>query len=184
MRVSRDEAARNRTKVVEAAAEKFRQRGYDGIGVVGLMEAAGLTHGGFYKQFADKEALVVEATEQALAENLGNWGEAIAKAPGDPLGTLRQWYLSKEHIDRVGDGCAYAALAAEAPRHGAALQQVFEDAFEESIARLVPDDDGSKDARAEAIRGMAQMVGSLVLARAVRRRELAEEILKSGKKTR
>src|SRR3546814_9641156 len=89
---------------------------------------------------------------------------------------------SELHIDRVGDGCAYAALAAEAPRHGAALQQVFEDAFEESIARLVPDDDGSKDARAEAIRGMAQMVGSLVLARAVRRRELAEEILKSGKK--
>src|SRR3546814_16047000 len=83
-----------------------------------------------FRSFADKEALVVEATEQALAENLGNWGEAIAKAPGDPLGTLRQWYLSKEHIDRVGDGCAYAALAAEAPRHGAALQQVFEDAFE------------------------------------------------------
>src|SRR3546814_8406579 len=87
------------------------------------MEAAGLTHGGFYKQFADKEALVVEATEQALAENLGNWGEAIAKAPGDPLGTLRQWYLSKEHIDRVGDGCAYAALAAEAPRHGARSEE-------------------------------------------------------------
>src|SRR3546814_14086017 len=74
--------------------------------------------------------------------------------------------------------------SAEAPRHGAALQQVFEDAFGESIARLVPDDDGSKDARAEAIRGMAQLVGSLVLARAVRRRGLAEEILKSGKKTR
>src|SRR3546814_7801887 len=68
MRVSRDEAARNRTKVVEAAAEKFRQRGYDGIGVVGLMEAAGLTHGGFYKQFADKEALVVERSEEHTSE--------------------------------------------------------------------------------------------------------------------
>src|SRR3546814_20841352 len=149
MRVSRDEAARNRTKVVEAAAEKFRQRGYDGIGVVGLMEAAGLTHGGFYKQFADKEALVVEATEQALAENLGNWGEAIAKAPGDPLGTLRPWSLSKEHIDRVGDGCAYAALAADAPRHGAASQPVFAAAFEEPIARLVPDADVWQVARAQ-----------------------------------
>src|SRR3546814_19200886 len=110
MRVSRDEAARNRTKVVEAAAEKFRQRGYDGIGVVGLMEAAGLTHGGFYKQFADKEALVVEATEQALTENLGKWGEAIEKAPGAPPGPLRQWYLSREQINRAGNGFASAAL--------------------------------------------------------------------------
>ena len=181
MRVSREEAARNRAKVVEAAGAKFREHGYDGIGVVGLMEAAGLTHGGFYKQFADKEALIVEATAHSLAENLGNWRAVIGKGSGDPATTLRKWYLSKEHIDRVSDGCAYATLAAEAPRHGPALQQAFEDAFEESIAELVPGDDGSPEARGEAIRGMAQMIGSLVLARAVHRRDLAEEILKSGK---
>src|SRR3546814_17189448 len=87
-------------------------------------------------------------------------------------------------MERCGDVCRYAARDAEPPRHGSALQHVCEYSCYESISRLVPDDDGSKDARAEEIRGMAQMVGSLVLARAVRRRELAEAILKSGKKTR
>ena len=181
MRVSREEAARNRAKVVETASAKFREHGYDGIGVVGLMQAAGLTHGGFYKQFDDKEALVAEATAHSLAENLGNWRRVIGRGAGDPASKLRKWYLSKEHIDRVGDGCAYAALAAEAPRHGPPLQQVFADAFEESIAELIPDEDNSAGARSAAIANMATMVGALVLARAVGRRELAEEILESAK---
>src|SRR3546814_580713 len=153
MRVSRDEAARNRMKVVEAAAEKFREHGYDGIGVVGLMEAAGLTHGGFYKQFQDKEALIVEATIAALEENKENWRQWMDKVPSDPVRSLHRLYLSKEHIDRVDDGCAFAALAAEAPRHGPELRQAFEDGFESWIAEYTRDAEDKDEARAGAIRG-------------------------------
>ena len=55
MRVSRETAARNRDNVVKTASRQFREHGYDGIGIAGLMKAAGLTQGGFYKQFADKD---------------------------------------------------------------------------------------------------------------------------------
>ena len=65
MRVSRETAARNRENVVKTASRQFREHGYDGIGIAGLMKAAGLTQGGFYKQFADKDAIITEATQQA-----------------------------------------------------------------------------------------------------------------------
>src|SRR3546814_11417889 len=68
MRVSRDDAARNRTKVVEAAAENFRKRGHDRTGVVGPMADAGLTPGCLSQLFADKEVLVLESTTQDLAQ--------------------------------------------------------------------------------------------------------------------
>ena len=48
MRVSRERAAENRDRIIDAAGRLFRERGFDGIGVANLMKAAGLTHGGFY----------------------------------------------------------------------------------------------------------------------------------------
>jgi len=37
-----------------AAARLFRERGFDGSGLDQVMKAAGLTHGGCYKQFKSK----------------------------------------------------------------------------------------------------------------------------------
>src|ERR1044071_923071 len=67
MRVSRQEAAENRERIVEAASRLFRDKGLDGVGVDAIMREAGLTHGGFYGHFASKDALAAEAVEQALA---------------------------------------------------------------------------------------------------------------------
>lgn len=189
MRVSRDVAAKNRERVVETAGKEFRAHGYDGIGVAGLMKAAGLTHGGFYKQFEDKEALAVESTRQALEENLEHWRKVIEAAPDDPVATLMRWYLSPEHVERVRDGCAYAALAGEAPRHEGALRDVFEQALEKSIGLLAgadgadDDPDSRERERSRAMRAIAMMVGSLVLARAVSDSALAAELLDAGRES-
>lgn len=61
MRNSREVAAENRERIVAIAAELFRKRGTTAVGVAELMEAAGMTHGGFYKHFRSKDALVNEA---------------------------------------------------------------------------------------------------------------------------
>ena len=66
MKVSREQAAQNRERIVEAAAQLFRERGFDGIGVADLMKEAGLTHGGFYGHFSSKEDLIAEASARAL----------------------------------------------------------------------------------------------------------------------
>ncbi len=51
MRVSRAQAEANREAVINAASRLFREHGFDGIGLKDLMKGAGLTQGGFYKQF-------------------------------------------------------------------------------------------------------------------------------------
>ncbi|TIM62830.1 MAG: TetR family transcriptional regulator, partial [Mesorhizobium sp.] len=66
MRVSRIQAAENRETVINVASRLFRERGFDGIGLKDLMQAAGLTQGAFYKQFASKDDLAVQASRRAM----------------------------------------------------------------------------------------------------------------------
>jgi TetR/AcrR family transcriptional regulator, transcriptional repressor for nem operon len=54
MRKSKEEAAETRRRIVTAAAGEFRKHGIVATGLSDLMQAAGLTHGGFYKHFESK----------------------------------------------------------------------------------------------------------------------------------
>ncbi|WP_394691091.1 TetR/AcrR family transcriptional regulator [Hoeflea sp.] len=180
MRVSRQTAEKNRETVVRTASEQFRTLGYDGIGIANLMKAAGLTQGGFYKQFKSKDALEIEATRLALQENHQRWAQ-IMDGASDPIQVLKDWYLSPQHVSAVGKGCTYATLGAEATRQGREMQQVFGAAIEQQVSALAGKLGDSVEAREDAIRTMAQMVGTLILARAVSDADLQDEILQAGK---
>ncbi|KQB97404.1 hypothetical protein AL073_00130 [Loktanella sp. 1ANDIMAR09] len=179
MRVSRETAQKNRQNVVRTASEQFRTHGYDGIGIAGLMKAAGMTQGGFYKQFENKEALECEATELALNNNFELWAKAI-EGKSDPLAAVAQWYLSPQHVPAVGQGCAYAALASEATRQRPALQTIFTSAVAQQIEHLAQALGEQPESRTEAIQAMSQMIGALILARAVDDEDLQHEILTAG----
>lgn len=181
MRVSRETAQKNRQNVVRTASEQFRTHGYDGIGIAGLMKAAGMTQGGFYKQFENKEALECEATKLALNDNFELWAKSI-EGKNDPLGALAQWYLSPQHVRAVGQGCAYAALASEATRQRPALQTIFTSAVAQQIEHLTQALGDNPESRTKAIQGMSQMIGALILARAVDDEDLQHDILTAGQK--
>jgi AcrR family transcriptional regulator len=42
MRVSREKAAENRERIVDAASRLFREKGFDGVGLDAIMQDAGL----------------------------------------------------------------------------------------------------------------------------------------------
>ena len=48
MGVSKEQTARNKQAIIEAAARLFRERGVDGVGLTELMHEAGFTQGGFF----------------------------------------------------------------------------------------------------------------------------------------
>src|SRR5678816_4144803 len=75
VKVTREQAAANRERVLEVAGALFRERGFDGIGVADIMKRAGLTHGGFYGQFRSKGDLAAEITTRVLG-NAG-WSERL-----------------------------------------------------------------------------------------------------------
>ncbi|ANQ83417.1 TetR/AcrR family transcriptional regulator [Azoarcus olearius] len=181
MRVSREQAAENRERVVQEASRLFREHGFDGIGVAELMKQAGLTHGAFYGQFGSKDALMAEASARALADSLSYWKRRVAAAGEDGLTSIVNKYLSPAHRDHPGRGCAFAALGAEAHRRNPAVRQAMSAGLlplVDELARLLPDSPGA-DRRQQALAAFSAMVGALVLARAVDDAALSEEILRA-----
>src|SRR6266545_3480260 len=83
VRVTREQAAANREKILEVAGTLFRERGYDGIGVADIMKHAGLTHGGFYGHFRSKDDLAAEITSRVLGRE--GWLERLTSRANPSL---------------------------------------------------------------------------------------------------
>ena len=179
MRVSRVQAEENRQKVIDVASRLFREHGFDGIGLKDVMEAAGLTQGAFYKQFASKEDLAVQASERALESATGRWSTAADANPQDPLGAVIAFYLSSGHREERGDGCPVVALGSDAARQGEDVKASFEVGIRKYLEMLEPwvgkpDTDDSAD---KAMAVLSTMVGAMVLSRAINNKRLSKRLL-------
>lgn len=99
MKVSKAQAAENRQGILDAAARLYRERGLSGVGVADITRDAGLTHGGLYRHFASKDALVREACAQAF-----DWSIAPLEGAQDAtdLASRVKSYLSSTHRDHPG----------------------------------------------------------------------------------
>jgi TetR/AcrR family transcriptional repressor of nem operon len=164
MRITKVQAKENRDRVVAAAAELFRARGFEGVAVNELMAAAGFTHGGFYNHFASKDALAAEAVESAFRQMA-----AVRERAAD-LPQMLRGYLSKAARRAPGKSCPAAALAGEVGRQSDEVRQAFAAGLEQMIAsveeRLPPGGRHGLSRRDRAVRLVAGMVGALALARA------------------
>src|SRR5215213_10284407 len=82
MKVTREQAAQNRQRILDVAAQLFREHGFEGIGVADLMKEAGLTHGGFYGHFSSKDQLIAEASARALRSTFALLSMQAARGAG------------------------------------------------------------------------------------------------------
>src|SRR5882724_5640267 len=176
MRVSKEQAAENRERILKAASRLMRERGISGVGVDALTEAAGMTHGSLYSQFGSKERLVEEAVAYAIAAKGQEVPEVFA------LNDYVSEYLSAEHRDEPGSGCPFAALCCEISRQSQGARERFTAGVSGMIGWLSNRmDSGIKQRQRdeEALATLASLVGALVLARAVSDPKLSDDILRS-----
>jgi TetR/AcrR family transcriptional regulator, transcriptional repressor for nem operon len=180
MRVSREKALENREQIIETAARLLRKHGFDGIGVADIMKAAGLTHGGFYRNFASKDDLAVKASERAIADTQAVLKNGLAQRPQDPFRELIERYVSSAHRDDPGSGCILPALAADAARRDdPALRAVFITAIQyylDQIAKLSSAPPGATGSRHPAAI-LSEMVGAVILSRVIAEDPLAESLI-------
>jgi TetR/AcrR family transcriptional repressor of nem operon len=183
MRVSREQAAANRDRVIDAAAELFRSKGFSGIGVADIMKAAELTHGGFYGHFASKDDLIAQASRRSMQRAAQNWKKVVAECGSDAFATLLTRYLSPRHRDDPGQGCAFAALSGDAARCGKPVRKAFAEGLEPLIDILSGIVGGRTKAarRRKAIAALSELIGALILSRAVGDAGLSDEILDAGR---
>src|SRR5262249_47947163 len=139
MRYPAEQKAATHEKIVSAAAQSFRERGSQGEGIANLMQDLGLTHGGFYRHFESKEDLYVQAIARAL-QQAGDRMVAAAKTArkGYELRAIIESYLTVEHLEHIGQGCAIAALAPEIARQPPAVRTKVNAALKAYMHRLLP----------------------------------------------
>ena len=179
MRVTREQAAANREKILEVAGRLFRERGFGGISVADIMKHAGLTHGGFYGHFDSKDDLAAEITARVLSRE--GWLQRMTGQADPSLGELAHSYLSPRHRDDVGHGCLLAALGADVVRQSRPVRRAFTEGLRLRVAALqsVLPRRSAAVQRKKALTTMASLVGALILSRAVDDPRLSGEILEA-----
>lgn len=179
MRKSRQETSETRQRIVEAASIEFRKHGIGGTGLSGLMSAAGLTHGGFYRHFASKDQVVAEACGAAV-DGLVSELEEVADDGG--FEAIVAHYLSVHHRDALEQSCPYAALGSELVRSNEQVKEVATQGLERVIELLAAQSASGKSEseRARALVTMCTMMGALTLSRMASRADLSAEILETA----
>jgi len=170
MKVSREQVAENRARILEAAGRLFRARGFEAVTVAEAMQAAGLTHGGFYGYFKSKDDLIAQSL--AVLMNRGQVGDR-------DLATYATAYLAPEHRENRAGGCGVAALGAEVGRGTAEARAEMTAGLRrqiETLARTAPGETAA-ERRQAAIGSWAAMVGGIVLARMSDDPALSDEVL-------
>jgi TetR/AcrR family transcriptional repressor of nem operon len=181
VRYSAEHKAQTRERIVKAACRCLKERGFKGASVADIMQAAKLTHGGFYSHFSSKDELEAEAIREGLnlsLKYLKRWGDG-ARADQKPLHVIIDNYLSAAHRANVPTGCPLPALSADVSRGGRAaksaltakLREIHE-ALESFAATTRPQDGGMV-----AIGVLSGLVGGLLLARATDNKARANQII-------
>ncbi len=168
MRVSREVMAQRHDEIISETSKMLRQRGIVGTSLADLMAAAGLTHGGFYKHFDSKDALVAEATERIFAEINTRFAEGVqshgAKAA---LKAYVADYLTLSHVKRPELGCPVSAFGPDVGREQGAIRGVFTGGINTTVSLImeglsVP----TANRREKAVELLSLLSGAVSMARA------------------
>lgn len=169
MKVTKDQMAQNRARILSEAGRLFREKGFAAVTVSEVMKAAGLTHGGFYGHFRSKDDLVAQAILHASG----------SQEQTDDLATFIEAYLFMLHREQPGLGCPMAALAGlmgdQAPEARSAMAARLSEQIA-ALAQAMPGEDPGSQ-RQKAIGSFAAMAGAIILSRSIDDHELAKEIL-------
>lgn len=177
-RMSADEKRKSHERILREAARLMRERGVAATSVADVMQAADLTHGGFYRHFDSKEALVAKAFREAVdiaVSDLEN-----ADTPSELCEARRSYidrYLSLDHVKDRGNGCPFPTMASElATLEGPATTEMA--SALQRVGELLAAGDRHKTTGSFAV--LALLVGTITLARAAGSDAEARHMLEAG----
>ncbi len=185
-RRSQQDKAKSHERIVDIAAARIREAGTTTPSVAEIMQAAGLTHGGFYKHFQSRDDLIAEAVDRTFADSRSATA-AVVDGAEDPLAAFVDWYVSAEHRDSPATGCGVVALGAEAARSDARVRAAYTEQVQAYLARLEQllgdagtdaDAPADPEARRQATVMLSTLVGAVLVARAVDDPALSDEIIR------
>jgi len=175
-RASQKQAERNRERVVETACRLFRMRGVENVSIADIMTEAGLTPGGFYKQFASKEALVNEAFALAFRQSSGSWEKIIKRHDANAaqaLTALMQHYFKQRPLEQNCPMLAFSSLVSNLSSENqttdvycSGVETLFRQ-FSAEVLNASQQENTKKLSEADALVLFAAMIGAGLLSKAI-----------------
>lgn len=173
-RVSKKLAIENRKNIEHATSRLIREKGF-AVSVADLMKAAGLTHGGFYKHFQNKDELIDIACQDIFLQSVSKW-ELIINGADDEKTALHEIfkaYLSERNLENPGLSCPLSSLSSDVARepNDKPVKQTFHQGVESLLSILTGlnalnlKDQAQMSER--AIIQLSLLSGALTLARSV-----------------
>ena len=178
-----------RTRLLDAAIDVIRAKGFAATSVEGLCEAAAVTKGSYFHHFKTKEALGVAAVQHWQATSDGLLADAPYNEPDDPLDRLLAYVAFRKSMI-TGDIAEFSCLAGTMVQEMHATSPAIRDAcrddilghaatLEGDIAAAMKDRGIMGDWTAESLALHTQTVlqGAFVIAKAGNDAALAREAL-------
>ncbi|WP_375738009.1 TetR/AcrR family transcriptional regulator [Pseudomonas boanensis] len=174
----KDKKALTRERIFQAAASALLLRGPQQPGVAEVMDAAGLTVGGFYAHFTSRDALMLEVFDQLLRKRRDLMALIDPALSGSERRTLAaSFYLSRKHRDATDAGCPLPSTLGALPQLSDTYRALLAEHLEILSAQMC---DRPEDAD-KALADLALMVGGLALARALGAGDLSDRVLRAAK---
>jgi AcrR family transcriptional regulator len=170
-----------RQRILESARRLFNCKGFAEVSIAEIMEEAGLTHGGFYRHFTDKEELYAEAVRWFLCEEAPKpWQRPRRNGHKRRAERMVDAYFSLDHFDDCETCCPLIGLPTDVARSGGPVKEAYEDVLRKLVGLLQADLGGGQHARERALSLVALCVGGLVAARSVADPALAQELRRAA----
>ena len=180
MNLRLDQKTETRKRIVDSATKAIRERGLDDPSVGEVMAGAGLTVGGFYAHFENKDAVMLEALNALFDERSDEGLEQLPKTTGEERRhAAARGYLSRKHRDATDARCALPAILSELPHAAEPFRAALERYLEQWVSAL--HDASEPDGRKKAIADLAMMIGALSIARALGPTTFSDELLAAAK---
>lgn len=170
-----------RNHIITSAAKAFRTHGVRNISLPHIMKGAGLTHGGFYSHFENKDQLVMETCHFAISDTIEMLQKVADKNKNEdqsPIEAVIDFYLGSLHRDQTEVGCILPALSGEISQLSEEIRQAYTRELQRFITFV------TELAEIDTSAGYAlvsSMVGTVALARAVSDSKLSDDLLQAGR---
>jgi AcrR family transcriptional regulator len=170
-------------KILESARRLFNRNGFSEVSIDDVMENAGLTRGGFYRHFRDKDELYVEAIRRFLCTDAPKpWQRTpgSARTVRKPRGQrVVDSYFSRDHFDDRETCCPLIALPSDVMHGSDEVKAAYREVLEK-LVEILQNDLKKPQRRERALAIVALCVGGIVAAKCVDDAALADDLRRAA----
>ena len=148
MPYSTEHKQNSRANIIEAARILFNRHGFQDVTIDMVMAQAGLTRGGFYNHFKNKEALFAASVSGFLFGRGAEWHRDAGVDPSALSPEMAQHmidsYLSAKHLGDLDGQCPMIALPSDVARSNPEVQQAYQELLNVFWRHVDPTDGGGQ----------------------------------------